>query len=123
MGRQILRLPDMVVSPGNVDSNVLTARGLPTAPNQATDGFGYRDADDIIIEAPADLIEVANFMVAADESNPRWSQMQDQNQNPVVLKQGQATRLDSVAFGAMKITIPGGVAAPRVFQVSKTLDF
>lgn len=124
MSRNYVRLPDLVISPGNVDSNIITAKGLPANPDpnhMATDGFGFRDADDLQIEAPADLIETVNLMVAADELAPRWSQAQDAQQNPIVMKPGQSARLDNAGIGAIKLTCPGGVVAVRTFQVGKTV--
>ncbi len=119
MSRHNTPLPDLVVANGQVLSNVLTERGYPTAPNMTTDGFGYRDADSVTIEAPAVLAEVATLQVAELESGGTFDNLVRGGAD-VTIAAGKAVTVELLSFKAMRISLGGAAAAQRTFKVTKS---
>jgi hypothetical protein len=122
MSQHVLPLPDLVILNAATDSNVLLASGLPTAPNMATTGDGFRDADFVTIHAPDTLPETVTLHVDSSEAavnfNPLYRGGAD-----VTIPAGKAVTIDELAFRAMKLVSGVGVAAQRTFKVTKTVWF
>lgn len=119
MSRHNTPLPDLVVANAATLSNVLTERGYPTAPNMATDGFGFRDGDNITIEAPAVLAEVATVQVAELESGGTFDALVRGGAD-VTIAAGKAVSIELLSFKALRISLGGAAAAQRTFKVTKS---
>lgn len=113
-------LPDLVVPSGQVNSNTLLSAGAPVAPNMATDGFGFRDADFITIYGPATLPEVAAVQVAEAEVGGTPVTLR-RNGADVTVVAGRAETIDGISFKAIRIALGGAAAATRTFRVTKGL--
>lgn len=119
MGQHMFALPDLVIPNGTALSNVLTATGAPTAPNMATDGAGFRDADSISIAAPATLPEATTVQVSMDESGAEGWHNLVRGGADVTIAAGKAVTVELISFKAIRLSAGGNVAAQRTFKVTK----
>lgn len=117
MGKHVMPLPDLVISSGQTVSNVLTARGAPTAPNMATTGDGYRDSDFITIHAP-DTLPEAVVVNVSDRSGGNFNPLQ-RNAVDVAVPAGKSITVDGISFEQLELVAGGAVAATRTFKVEK----
>jgi hypothetical protein len=120
MSLHVIALPDLVIPNAGTDSNILLAHGLPTAPNMATTGDGFRDADSITIFAPDTLPETVTVQVDSSETavnfNPLFRGAAD-----VTVPAGKAITIELLSFKALKVVAGAGVAAQRTFKVNKNV--
>lgn len=118
MSKHTMPLPDLVIANGQTDSNVLKSHGVPTAPDMATTGDGFRDADTITINAPDTLPEAVVVHVDSAESTVNFNPlMRDGGQ--VLLSPGEAVTIDGLSFKALKLVATPAVAGTRTFKVTK----
>lgn len=118
MSRHSFPLPDIVVASGQTASNALLERGAPVAPNMASTGDGFRDADAITIEAPAVLAEVATVQVAEAEVGGTFNALQRAGAD-VTIAAAKAITIEGISFKALRINLGGAAAATRTFKVTK----
>ena len=121
MSLHIIAMPDMVIANGATDSNIAYAAGSPTAPNMATTGDGFRDADSITIYAPDTLPETVTIHV--DSSEPAATNFDPLQRGgaDVTVPAGKAVTLDLISFKAMKLVSGVGTGGIRTFKVTKAV--
>lgn len=120
MGQHQMPLPDLVVQSAATDSNVLLATGAPIAPEMATTGDGFRDADAITIFAPDTLPEVATVHVDSAETAVNFNPLQRGGAD-VTIAAGKAVTIELISFKALKIVLGGAAGATRTFKVNKSV--
>lgn len=118
MGMHQMPLPDLVIASAGTDSNILLSAGAPTAPNMATTGDGFRDADSITIFAPDTLPETVTVHVDSAESAVNFNPLQRGGAD-VVIAAGKAVTIELISFKALRLISGVGTAATRTFKVIK----
>ena len=127
MSQYIVSLPDLVIPNGAAVSNVLHAKGATVgAPAGGgsgagnTDGFGFRDADNIEILAPAALPETVVVQVDSAEpgSTDNFDTLQQAGVDTTLLA-GKAVMIVSPSFKQLQLKAGVNVAGTRTFKVNK----
>lgn len=121
MSQHVFALPDLVIPNTQTDSNVLYAAGAPTAPNMATTGDGFRDADSITIWGPDTLPETVTVHVDSTEPQATNFNPLSRGGSDVTIPAGKAFTIELISFKALKLVAGVGVAAQRTFKVTKTV--
>lgn len=120
MSLHVFDLPDLVIANGQTDSNILTASGAPTAPNMASTGFGYRDADSITIFGDDTLPETVTVHTSNLESGGDFDPL-SRGGVDVTIPAGKSITIELLSFKALKLVAGVAVAGARTFKVNKNV--
>lgn len=121
MSLHVIAMPDLVIPNTQTDSNILYAAGAPTAPNMATSGEGFRDADSITIYAPDVLAETVTVQVDSTEPVATNFNPLSRGGADVTIPAGKAITLELLSFKALKLVAGVGVAGTKTFKVTKSV--
>ena len=119
MSQYMVGLPDLVIPNAGTDSNILYERGVIAG--GVTDGFGFRDADNIEIFAPATLPESVVVQVdSAFQAPPdNFDTLQLTPGTDLTIQAGKSIVIVGPSFRQLKLHATVAVGGARTFKVNK----